>query len=482
MTRNTLYKTLGLSLLSLALGASPAWADAHLPELGGSASQSLSAAQEAAVGEEAMQQIRQQGGVLDDPELEAYINQLGGRLVQAADSSIRFNFFVVPDHRINAFALPGGFVGVNTGLIATTQHESELAAVLAHEVSHVTQHHMARLLESQRAAPWVTLGALAVAVLASQGGGNAGVAATAASSAYLIQRQLSFTYAYEQEADRVGMQTLQASGLDPFAMPAFFARMQPDNNAPEFLRTHPVSYKRISDTEARLLATPFKLVADSADYRFMRERAIVLQADDASAMVTRYQGMLAARRYGNLAAHLYGLAVAQHRVGDESGAWQSLQQARTATGGESHAVLEYLAGDIQLAQQHIDQALALFRQGQRAFPAYHPLVYGEINALISAQRYAEALQVAEAAQGVYPSDPQWYALQARIYAGQRNGLRQHLAQAEFMAQQHDYAAAVEQLRLAQKLATQDFYQASRIDARIKELQALIPDVKDKVFG
>ncbi|MDR3428039.1 M48 family metalloprotease [Silvimonas sp.] len=454
----------------------------NLPNLGEDSRQGLTPTQERLIGEAAMLEIRRSGDMLDDAELTDYINQIGRRLVEANGSNIPFTFFIVRDGSINAFALPGGFVGVFTGLIATTQHESELAAVMAHEISHVTQHHLARMIDSQRMTPWITLAALGLAILAAHGGaGDIGVAAAAGTSGYLIQRQLDFTYAYEQEADRIGMQTLLASGFDPYAMPTFFGRMQKANrllefSAPEFLRTHPVTYRRIAEAEDRLADVRYKQVLDSADYLYLRERAIVLQSDDLKATVQRYRSTLAEKRYLNLGAHLYGLAFAQARVGDYDNAWQTLLRVREVYGKpESHPVLEYLAGSIRLEQQKYDDALTLFRDAERHFPASRALIYGEVDALTRARRYDEALAAIQTA-GVM--DAALYQRQAKIYEATGQAQRQHMAQGEYYAFQHEYTAAIEQFQIAQRQPGADFYQLSGIDARLKELQVLVADRKE----
>ncbi|GGP23332.1 M48 family metalloprotease [Silvimonas iriomotensis] len=476
-------------MLALWLGAAlalPAHADnTDLPNLGEDSRQGMTPSQEHQVGESAMLEIRRSGDMLLDPELVAYINQLGGRLVQANGTAIPFTFFVIRDGEVNAFALPGGFVGVYSGLIATTQHESELAAVMAHEISHVTQHHLARMIDAQRMAPWLTLAAMGLAILAAHGGnGDIGMAAAAATSGYVIQRQLDFTYAYEQEADRVGMQTLIASGFDPYAMPIFFGRLQKANrllegNAPEFLRTHPVTYKRIADAEERLNNVQYKQIPDSADYLFMRERAIVLQSTDIKALVQRYRGTLADKRYGNLSAQLYGLALAQYTARDLAGAWQSLQKANQAYGDEaSHPSLAYLAGSIRLAEGHFDEALKLFRDGEARFPSSRALVYGEVDTLIAARRYDDALKLAQQYAAVYPSDATFYQRQSQIYTAQGKLQLQHVAQGEYYARLHEYTAAIQQLEIAQRQPGDDFYQLSGIDARLKELQRLMSDQKD----
>lgn len=452
--------------------------DNDLPDLGDTSSASLSASDERQIGAAAMRELRRSGALLDDPELVAYLNQLGGRLVDASGyTQTSFTFLPLRDASVNAFAVPGGVIGVHSGLIVTAQHESELASVLAHEVAHVSQHHLARLVESQRITPWMTLAAIGLAILAAHAGaGDAAAAAAAAGPALAVQRQLDFTYAFEQEADRVGMQTLTRAGFDPSAMPAFFERLQKhnrliENNAPEFLRTHPVTYKRIADAQARLKDMPYRQVPDSAEFLFMREKARVLQGD-ARAMVNYYAKALTEGRFINRAAHLYGYALAQLRVNELDGAGRSLAEARTAL-GRPHAALEYLNGQLLLAQGKPVEAATQLRAAAQRFTGSRGLVYGEIDALIAARQLDPALKLTLSSQELYPSDAELYQREARIYEAKGEAQRQHKAQAEYYILLLEYGAAIEQLQIAQRQPGNDFYLLSAIDARLRELQDAI---------
>jgi len=189
----------------------------QLPDLGDPAQVGLSPAQERKIGEAIVRQIRAQGGYLQDPEVSDYLNELGHRLVAAShDTKQDFEFFAVPDPQINAFALPGGYIGVHTGLILLAQNESELASVLAHEISHVTQRHMARMMANQKNSMLMSLAGLALAILASRAGGSnsgqATQAAIAGSQALSAQNQLNFTRDNEYEADRIGFSRMTAAG------------------------------------------------------------------------------------------------------------------------------------------------------------------------------------------------------------------------------------------------------------------------------
>ncbi|TJZ75661.1 M48 family metalloprotease [Chitiniphilus eburneus] len=449
--------------------------ESPLPDLGDTSSEGLSASDERQIGASVMRELRRSGMLLDDPELTAYVNQLGGRLVDASeDARASFTFLPLRDPSVNAFAVPGGVIAVHSGLIVMAQHESELASVLAHEIAHVTQHHIARMIESQRVTPWMTLAALGLAILAAHAGhGDMAAAAAAAGPAMAIQRQLDFTYGFEQEADRIGMQTLTRAGFDPSAMPVFFDRLQKhnrlvENNAPEFLRTHPVTYKRIADAQARLKDMPYRQVPDSQDFLFMREKARVLQGDQRT-MLDFYAKTLSEGRFANRAAHLYGYALAQLRNRDFAGAQKSLDGARTAY-GRAHPALEYLQGQLLLAQGRPVEAAAQLKQAAQRFPGSRALVYGEIDARLAAGQLNDALALTHDAQELYPSDAELYQREAKAYQGLGNAQRQHAAQAEYYVRLLEYTAAIEQLQIAQRQPGDDFYLLSRIEARLRELQ------------
>lgn len=472
------------ALLAFSL-MSPLGAVDQLPSLGDSSQEGLTLAQEREIGEAAMREIRRSGEMAEDPEIVAYLNRLGSRLVEASGhSEMSFTFFPMLDHSVNAFAIPGGYIGIHTGLIVMSQHESELASVMAHEIAHVSQHHIARLIEGTRSNPLVTLASIGVAILAAQSGsGDAAMGALMVGSGYNLQKQLDYTYAHEQEADRLGMQTLSKSGLDPSAMPTFFERLQKHNriveaNAPEFLRTHPVTYKRIADAQARLNEVPYRQTPDSADYLFVREKSRALQMKPADAVVF-YRKTIADKRYANEAAQQYGLANALYLAGDYPAAWTALQSARKTFGKESHPSLEFLSGSILLAQEKNTEAIATFNQATKLFPVNRALAYGLIDALIAAGQYEQALATVQDYQSLYLSDAWFYQRAARIYNKQGKAMQAHKAQAEYYVRLQENAAAIEQLQIALRQPGSDFYVLSSIEARLRELKGNVSPREDR---
>lgn len=251
----------------------------ELPELGDAASNDLSLVTEKRIGQQIMHEIRwRDPSYLDDPDVESYLNQIGGRLASfSSDPGIGFQFFAVSDPSINAFAMPGGFIGVHTGLILAAQSESELAGVLAHEISHVTQRHIARQVFQQKQLSMGTMLAMAAALLAARSNAQVASAAIVSAEASAVSAQLAFSRDFEREADRSGFDILKKAGFDVRGMSNFFERLQRagrlyDNNAPVYMRTHPVTLERISDMQNREQGAPYRQVPDSVDFQLTRAR------------------------------------------------------------------------------------------------------------------------------------------------------------------------------------------------------------------
>ncbi len=267
----------------MVLLAPPALAEG-LPDLGESSAADLSPQMERRIGESIVRDIRlHEAAYVDDAEIQGYLNDLGGRLAANAPGHRQdFEFFAVKDPTLNAFALPGGYIGVHTGLLLAAQSESELAGVLSHEIAHVEQRHIARMVGKQGQANLTSLAALVVAILAAGSNAQVAQAALATGTAVNMQTQLNYTREFEREADRIGMQILESSGYEVQGMASFFVRLQQfgrlyENNAPAYLRTHPLTTERIADMEnraaARLATTATGFPGFSTGSRQAQERA-----------------------------------------------------------------------------------------------------------------------------------------------------------------------------------------------------------------
>ena len=257
-----------------------------LPDMGDSSGTLISPAEEKEFGEEFFRSLHSQITINQDPEIQEYIQSIGQKLTANSDApSHPFHFFVVMENDINAFAGPGGYIGVNSGLILMTEAESELASVLAHEISHVTQRHLFRAAEAAGRLSIPSAAGMLAAILLGKQSPQMGQAAIMAIMGGNIQFQINFTRENEEEADRVGMQTLSASQFDPRSMPTFFERLQQatryyGQSVPEFLRTHPVTASRISDTRGRAETYPYKQYPDSLPYQLTKAKIRVITDTD----------------------------------------------------------------------------------------------------------------------------------------------------------------------------------------------------------
>lgn len=485
------------ALTALALAAAPALppplvgvATAQaLPDLGDVSQVNFTLAQERKLGEAIMRQARASGGVLNDPEVNDYLNELGNRLVAVSpDARQDFEFFAVPDNGINAFALPGGFVGVNTGLVLLAQSESELASVLAHEITHVTQRHIARLLQGQQNSMLMSLAALAVALLAARAGGassgDAAQAAVATSQALALQSQLNFTREFEYEADRIGFQRLAAAGFDVRGAAMFMGRMQRstrflEGTAPSYLRTHPVTYERIAEAAARAEGLPYRQVPDSLDFHLVRALLRSYQGEPGDA-VRFFQTALAERKFNDETASVYGLVAAYLRARDFAKAKQAL--AVLEKSGPQHPMIETIGAHVLLESGDTAAAIARMERALQRYPNKMQLVYDYPEALIRAKRYADAAKFCEEQLGRFAGNGTLHRLAARAYAGLERRNRQHYHQGEYYAWLGNLRGAVDQLQIAQRESDANFYESSVVETRLRALRREIAEQQKEGFG
>lgn len=467
-------------IFALLLLAVPAALGQGLPDLGDVSQNELSPIQERRLGASIMREIRADRSYSDDPEITDYLNTLGYRLVSASpDSRQQFDFFLILDPQVNAFALPGGYVGVNSGLILTAQSESELAGVLAHEIAHVTQRHIARMLAQQKQAQLTSLAALAIAILAARSNSQISEAAIAASQASYIQSALNFTRDNEREADRVGFQILDQAGFDPQAMAVFFERMQRaarfyETSAPAYLRTHPLNFERIADMQNRAQNLPYRQVPDSLEFQLMRAKLKATQ-DSPQESVAFFEDSLRERKYLSEAASRYGLVAALIRAKAYPRAGKELQALRKAV--PANAAVDVLAAQHYLASGDDAAALRTYRDALRSHPGYRALVYDYANALLRTRQPEEALKLVESRLQYSVSDYRLYELQAKIYSVLDKRLPQHRALAEAYYRLGNLQGAIEQLVLAQKSGDGDFYQQSSVEARLRELRLIDSEMR-----
>ena len=409
-----------LHILAVLLFAMPTVLGQNLPELGESAQSALTPLQERQLGQSIMKEARADPAYYDDAEVTDYITRVGNRLAaRGSDSRQAFEFFMMRDPQINAFALPGGHIGVHTGLIMAAQSESEMAGVVGHEIAHVTQRHIARNLSIQQSNQWISIAALAVAILAMRSNSQVSQAAMVAGPALALQQQLNFSRDFEREADRVGLQMLEKAGFDPHGMELFF------------------------------------------------ERKLKAELEPARESVTYFRELLAEKRYLSEAGARYGLTAALLRLPDVAGARKAYAELKSVL--KQHPMVDLLGCRIKLTGGEVD-ALVCLRDVLQANPGHRAPAYEFAEALLQHRNPHEALKMVEARLATSASDYRLYQYQSRAYAMLNMRLAHHRAQAEAYVNQGSLSAAIEQLQLGLKAGDGDYYQLSAAEARLRQLR------------
>jgi len=463
-------------LVAACIAVAPrAWGQ-QLPDLGSVGDTTLSPQMERRIGESVMRDIRfRDPSYVDDSEVSEYLATLGGRLTQASVGARQdFEFFAIRDPTINAFAMPGGFIAVHTGLISASETESELASVLAHEISHVTQRHIARMLGQQQQMQMPMMVALAAAILLGRSRPDLASGAIVGAQAGAIQTQLAYSRDFEREADRLGFRALESAGFDPHAMASFFEKMQrasrvaDDGTMPGYLRTHPVTFERIADAQNRAASLPYKQHPDSPEFQLIRAKLRAEQGDARDA-VRYFDAVVRDGRYASEAAARYGLASALLRASRARDADAEVTRLRAT--GITGPMIETLAARVKQGLGDQERAAAMLAQARTRYPYSKALLYAQVGALHDGGRDRDALAALAEPMRLYPRDASLHQLQAKCYAALGKRLLQHQAQAEVYVLQGSLPAAIEQLQLARTAGDGDFYQLSVVDARLKELRS-----------
>lgn len=476
MHQNKLLIYLAFALLIFIPQQSITAEGPELPSLGLSSFYDISLNQEKLLGQGWLRQFRSQTKLYDDPLTQDYTE----RLIQSLATWNRhleeksLDVLLVDQRQLNAFAVPGGVVGINTGLFTFAPYEDEFVSVIAHELAHISQRHFARRVQASQDVQWKTMaGLLAGILVASQGHANAGIAAIAGTQAAAIQNQLAWSRGYEQEADRIGMETLVAAGYSPEAMPQMFSQMQRiaslSGRSPEFLLTHPLTESRIADVQARA-DQQSKQVARIAgkDYEMIRARVIFHQyanPDDAYSLFSRQQNST-----------------------------ESLQYANALRAKSNKKLDEYLALIADLANQAPDwllmqylyaEALAEIERGDAAInklddlllyaPSYYPAQQLRADVFSRQQQWSQALRVLQQLSQARPKDPAvWFQL-AEAAGKVDKQIQLHRARAEYFQLNGQFKQAFTQLDLAleqARLQNQPWVVQSSIRERRRELENL----------
>lgn len=457
-----------IAAFTLAMGAAVA-APNSLPAMGEVANSALTRAQERDLGRQMMAQVWRHLPLLDDPEINAYLQDLGQRLATHSDApDLDYHFFVLDVPTINAFAMPGGYIGVNAGLILSARSESELAGVLAHEIAHVTQRHLARRLEASQRVGLQNTALLLAAILIGMQNPDAGTAAVAAGMAGSIQQQLNYSRAFEHEADSLGIRMLAAANLDPQGMPSFFSRLAEttryQNRPPEYLSTHPVTEARVAESSSRAASMTPSKVFESTTFRYMQYRLQVQQSS--SPRVQDYEALVRQADAAAQPAARYGLALAHAGNRNYEQARELLQALLREQGEEPSLLLalarvEREAGRLEQSQQLYEQAIALY-------PGHLPARLGLAELLLQTGAAEQAYWTLNRA---LPSrEPAVYWQLAKAAAAAGRGKEPQLAMAEYYALRGDLEAALHQLQQVLNDPAASPHDTARASSRREQLQ------------
>ncbi|WP_438971562.1 M48 family metalloprotease [Methylophaga sp.] len=459
--------------------------DIALPEMGDSAGALISPREEYDIGQAFFWRLQQNTELVEDPEVNSYIQSLGYKLASNSDEpGLNYTFFMVPDQSVNAFAAPGGFIGVNAGLLLTAESEDELASVMAHEIAHITQRHILRSFERYKRMTIPRTAAMIAAALLGAADPRAGSAAILAVQAGDIQSQIDYTRAHESEADNLGMQTLVQAGFDPNAMPSFFEKLQQasryygGDSVPEFLRTHPVTLSRIADARGRAVKyQKQQQLSDGLQFYLMKEKLRVMTTDDSSKLLNHYEQVLSLDNDKNKDPARYGYALALLKSGQHTRARSTLQPLLE----KDHDRLAYqlALADIEMAVGRVSTALAIYEEFQRLYPDDQALSMNHVHALLRNGRPQEAANLLQTQLDLGENSRDVYKLMAQAKGDMGQKSQAHTWLAEYYYRSGLLKAAADQLRLAADAAGNDEYQRAKIASRLREVENALAQMEQQ---
>lgn len=447
-----------------------------LPEMGEPADLSLSPGQEAKIGDEVAAELYRGDYAVGDVELSDYIDSMGWRLAAKGPANPpKFRFFVIADPRINAFAVPGGVIGINAGLLLYADDESELAGVVAHEQAHVTQRHLARTANDTRVANLATYAAMLAAIIAGSANPDVIIGALALGQSINYQREVNYTRAHEQEADRIGIRTLSEAGYDPEGMASFFGKLEQQSRLygsqlPEILRTHPVNTSRISDARTRAALLPKPRLKPNPEFALMKARTIVLMSNSPTAAMDDMAMRIAGGDKSN--GTLYGMAFAQFNAGRATEALQTLAPVVAALPRQLNVNL--LQAQLLAATGKQAEGLALLEKTTALNPRSAPAILTQARALLDAGKPSEARQVLLTHDQAHGSYPETHRLLAEASTQLKNTGDAQFERANYELARGDLRAALFQVDAGLRLASLSGQERERLQSQREQLIARIP--------
>jgi len=450
----------------------------QLPDLGSNAENYLSDYEAHQLGRAFIRQSRYRLPYVSDPELVGYINRLGDKLLAVSDDADKdYKFYLIDNRIINAFAVPGGHIAMHTGILTKSESESELASVVAHEIAHVTQHHISRKLEASRYDSWLALAALLAA--AAAGGAEAAQAALGVTQASILDRQLSYSRAYESEADSLGIRLLSRAGFDPSAMPVFFKRLLDESrvnksHAPEFLRSHPLTINRIAESAERVRAYPKAPKQNENEFLLMQAKATAGYADDKPRIRDYYLDKI---ELGDKSLPTrYGYALALSRNQEFAAARTAMRELLNDYPG--HVSVRLIQADNELEAGKIQDGLAILKDlyQEQVKKGNHLVDIYYANALVLTNHNTEAIPILQSAIANDPDEPYFHILLSRAHGENGTDFEAFRARGEYHYLRGNYTFAIEQYKRAFRL-TKSEYQRELLGARIEEVEKEFEEIR-----
>jgi beta-barrel assembly-enhancing protease len=457
-------------------------AGSDLPDLGSPAETVLSHSDEYRLGAMIARELRDQNALIEDPEVSEYMNGIGQRLAsQSTEGGTHFQYFVIKDPGINAFAIPGGFIFINEGLILVTSRESELASVMAHETAHVTQHHIARMIRQEQQQSLATAAAMIGAiVLGAIGGGQAVEGGIAAAQGMAVQQQINAVRGIEMEADRVGIGYLAGAGFDPNAMADFFETMSRHEGLgptyiPALLLDHPVTTDRIAEAKSRAAQFPPQTGHDSPTYELIRERVRVLTATGDVDLAKQYAQKI--KDGADTLGNRYGLALSLMNENHAEEAVKIL--APMVQEHQGMTILHAALGQAQAKAGHLNDALATFKHAEQLFPRNVPVTVRYAETLMNNGRPADAHNMLLDLFNNVPPTPDQIRLTALAAsaAGDPGDAYYYMGEYQLSGGDLNLAAQQYQLALAAPHLTQ--IQRERYQARLDEVRDFLASTRKR---
>ncbi|MGI9274495.1 MAG: M48 family metalloprotease [Endozoicomonas sp.] len=473
------------ALLSTWLGVSSAVVSAapiELPSLGDSTSGIVSPQQEYELGRTYLKYLRSRTPTVSDPEVKEYLERLIYRLAEHSQlNDHRIVTMIIDSPMLNAFAAPGGIIGVNSGLFYHAESEAQFAAVMAHELAHLSQRHYARNVEDAKNKSLPTAAAIiASVILMATAGGDAGAAALTSTVAGIQSSRLRFSRQFEREADNLGIQTLAQAGFDPTAMPEIFEQMNRasryHSRPPEFLLTHPVTDNRISDSRARAAQMPSKGSKGSINYQLIRMRLSVLSSDNPARLAQQFTRELDSGHTAAPDVTRYGLALASYLTRDYKTAEKELSDLLKKHPNNLYLVmamarLEGATGKMNQAIKRLDSSLSIHLNN-------YPLMSTKAELLIANREFEEARAVLHSLSRSRPNDPDiWYEL-AEVQGQSNDILGLHQSRSEFFFLTGNLDDAIRHLEYARKMVGDNYALRAKIDKKLADIRNYRQKLKD----